>query len=113
MKRGRPLGSLGLPIAERFAAKMMPCPACGCHLWEGAINGTPPHQYGTISYEGRLQPAHVVAWVIKNGPVPPGVKILHKCDFTLCVNDEHLFPGSLSDNTQDMLKKGRHRNQWN
>ena len=34
---------------------------------------------------------------------------MHKCDNPLCINYFHLFIGSLRDNTQDMIKKGRAR----
>ena len=43
------------------------------------------------------------------------MKVLHKCDVTLCVRDSldvhasHLFLGTLKDNTQDMIEKGRDR----
>jgi ribosome-binding protein aMBF1 (putative translation factor) len=33
---------------------------------------------------------------------------LHRCDNTLCVRPDHLFVGTDRDNTQDMIKKGRH-----
>lgn len=34
--------------------------------------------------------------------------VLHRCDVPLCVRPDHLFLGTLKDNTQDMLTKNRH-----
>lgn len=31
----------------------------------------------------------------------------HKCDYPPCINPEHLWVGTVSDNTQDRIKKGR------
>lgn len=34
--------------------------------------------------------------------------ILHRCDVPACVNPDHLFLGTLQDNSLDMHAKGRH-----
>jgi hypothetical protein len=41
------------------------------------------------------------------GRIPKGKLICHTCDVKSCCNPKHLFPGSQSDNMQDMVRKGR------
>lgn len=41
------------------------------------------------------------------GPLPKGKLACHTCDVRWCCNPEHLFPGTQSDNMQDMIRKGR------
>jgi hypothetical protein len=55
--------------------------------------------------------AHRLAWEEANGPIPAGMYVCHTCDVPACVNVEHLFLGSQSDNMKDMAAKGRHHNQ--
>lgn len=52
--------------------------------------------------------AHRVAWEQASGRViPDQMCVLHSCDNPPCCNPAHLRLGSLKDNTQDMLAKGR------
>lgn len=48
-------------------------------------------------------------WESKNGPIPNGLFVLHKCDVRSCVNPDHLFLGTPKDNALDMVQKKRHR----
>lgn len=75
--------------------------ANGCWTWTGPRNG---NGYGTFG-PGR---AHRVAWELVNGPIPDGLCVLHRCDNPPCVRPDHLWVGTRSENTQDMLQKGRH-----
>lgn len=51
--------------------------------------------------------AHRAAWIRVNGAIPTGLVVCHKCDNGLCVNVNHMFLGTMSDNMQDCLQKGR------
>lgn len=64
--------------------------------------------YGQTSLHNRRIMAHRLAWIIANGPIPDGLCVCHRCDNPPCCNVEHLFLGTVKDNTQDMVAKGRH-----
>jgi len=90
----------------------------GCWIWTGAKR-TPknPGSYGKFATGGHKKQtnyaAHRYAWILKNGPIPDGFCVLHKCDNRLCVNPDHLFIGTQQDNADDMVSKGRSRRGGN
>ncbi len=82
----------------------------GCWLFMGDRNNW---GYGRIGEGGRgpkqrLILAHRASYEVHMGPIPDGIKVLHRCDVPACINPNHLFLGTLSDNVQDALRKGRH-----
>ena len=77
----------------------------GCIEWtEGRTN----EGYGYKRHEGKSWLAHRWAWMMKHGPIPEGLCVLHRCDNPPCVNVDHLFLGTRVDNNNDKMAKGRH-----
>lgn len=93
--------------AERFAAKTIRI-ASGCVLWTGC---TDKDGYGKIQYgsgHGSIYTrAHRVSYELAYGAFDSSLHVLHTCDNPTCVNPEHLFLGTNTDNMRDMASKYR------
>lgn len=51
--------------------------------------------------------AHRAAYLMFYGEIPSGKYICHTCDNQLCINPDHLWAGTNSENILDAIKKGR------
>ena len=89
---------------ERFWEKVDRGNDSECWLWQGACNTS---GYGNFLYNGKVRVSNRVAWMLTFGEIPKDMRVLHTCDIRNCCNPNHLFLGTYSDNTQDMLAKGR------
>lgn len=105
-KRGLDLAGVRCEtFADRFWSKVDP--SGDCWLWTAHIK---PQGYGQFTVaKGRFYGAHQVAYVLVRGPIEAGLSVCHRCDNPPCVNPDHLFLGTQSDNAFDMLAKGRAR----
>jgi hypothetical protein len=66
-------------------------------------------EYGGIKYKGKKYSTHRLSYMIFNNVElnDPNIYVCHKCDNPICINPEHLFIGTHSDNMKDAYKKGR------
>lgn len=77
-----------------------------CWIWKGGKNA--PNGYGQISYRGKVTGTHRVSLILSGVGVPDDALVLHRCDVRTCVNPDHLFVGTVQDNSDDKVAKGRH-----
>jgi len=75
----------------------------GCIEWTGSKRGG----YGTMRHEGKTKQVTRILWEKHKGKIPDGYYVCHKCDNPSCINLEHLFLGTNSDNIKDSFRKGR------
>ena len=77
-----------------------------CWVWTGGTDGK--DGYGRFSIAKNL---HVIAsrfaYEMYYGPFDQSLLVCHTCDNVLCVKKEHLFLGTVKDNSRDMANKGR------
>lgn len=88
-----------------FLSRSIPEPNSGCWIWDGPVNAS---GYGALSFRGRSSRAHRAHYECANSiELPRTIDVCHTCDIRLCVNLDHLFVGSRTDNMRDCAAKGR------
>ena len=95
------------PLEQRYRAKVNVGDPDECWEWTGArdLDG-----YGRMwrDAEQRSVVATRIGWELTHGePVPAGMLVCHRCDNPPCCNPSHWFLGTVGDNAQDMIRKGR------
>ena len=99
-----PKGVIVLPGMKRVEGRYLIDPETGCWNWQRHKN---EWGYGVLGVNGKSILAHRYVWQEKNGPIPSHMRVLHRCDNPACINQDHLFLGTLQDNALDMVAKGR------
>ena len=82
----------------------------GCWEWQGALS---PSGYGSfrvkLPEKGSVNvSAHRFAWALRFGDIQSELMACHHCDNRRCVKVDHLFLGTMQDNADDMVRKGRY-----
>lgn len=93
-------------IIQRFWSKVDIKDKDSCWEW---LDGKNENGYGRITVNGKVFNAHRLSYMIEHKLefIPESMCICHRCDNPGCVSPHHLFMGTKTDNTYDMVNKGR------
>ena len=91
-------------VEERFWPKVDVRDPDECWPWTGCRT---KRGYGRIAYQGGVENAHRLAWILSGGDDPSGLEVRHRCDNPPCVNVAHLQLGTHLENMQDIWRRGR------
>lgn len=89
---------------DKFWANVDRSDLFGCWIWNGAID--PGNGYGRPYVNGVRKYAHRASFEMHNGPVPPGLNVLHRCNCKRCVNPLHTYAGDQLQNAADAKAAG-------
>ena len=92
-----------MTIAETFDTCYAVDQDTGCWNWLRARKGKDAAKgggYGCFSLGRKTVGAHRFAYERNKGRIPKGLQVMHKCHNTLCVNPEHLMPGTNLENLE-------------
>lgn len=79
----------------------------GCVLWMG---GKDRKGYPVARWKIKHWYVHRLVLMRKlRQAIPPHILACHSCDTPGCINPDHLWPGSISDNNKDAAEKKRSR----
>jgi hypothetical protein len=95
-------------LETRFNQKYKINEVTDCWEWQNATNNI---GYGFIRDGKKMRTAHRVSHELHLGDIPKGSVVCHSCDNPKCVNPDHLWTGTMRDNHNDMVSKGRRRSR--
>jgi hypothetical protein len=100
----RPLPILTPVQIERFLSKLIIGSDDECWPWIGSKN---EHGYGGVRINDQLFKVPRIAYYLHYGADPGPLHVCHHCDTPSCGNALHYFLGTIKDNSEDSVAKGR------
>lgn len=96
-------------ILDRYWSKVNVTESCW--VWTSATNDRGYGKFSLGGRQGKAEKAHRISYWLHYG-VWPHTNVLHKCDNPPCVRPDHLYLGSIRDNSRDMMQRGRGGGQF-
>lgn len=93
-----------MSLCDRFNSSYEIDADSGCWNWVRSLRG---RGYGAIRVNGKTQIASRVSYQLHIGTIPIGYVVCHRCNNTKCVNPDHLYAGTYSENTRQAVSEGR------
>jgi hypothetical protein len=90
---------------ERLAAKSVRMPN-GCIEMPDVFHNA--DGYSHLSHRSLGNFAHRIVTILKKGPIPADKMACHDCGNHGCVNEDHLYIGTMKQNARDTVNHGRH-----
>ena len=88
---------------DRLMDSMLILPWCGCWIFDPDTTS----DRGSFWLNGKVVGPSRAAYELLVGAIPEGLDVCHHCDIGVCINPDHLFVGTASDNLLDCSRKGR------
>lgn len=96
-----------LDVQTRFDLQWQEDPMTECWEWQAGCNGGGYGAFHGFGGGNNLMGAHRAAYIIYKDKDPGDLMVCHSCDNPKCVNPDHLFLGTNSDNIRDARVKNK------